>query len=171
MARHRRMLAPIQSIKHYVQVSTATVAAGAATNIEIVDAVSVAAVGAATNEVEEGSLVKAIFNEMWLSATGSSAQTGQFNLLIEKVPSGQAPVTAAQMATLSAYPNKKNILYHSSGIIGVAQDGPTVPIIRNWIMIPKGKQRFGLGDRFFLTIVAGVEPIQHCGFFTYKEYK
>ncbi len=106
MARHRRMLAPIQSIKHYVQFATATVLAGTAVERELVEAVSVAAVGAATDEVEEGSLVKAVFFELWISANGSSGQTTQFNLIIEKVPAGQASATFTQILNLGAYPNK-----------------------------------------------------------------
>ncbi len=168
--RHKRMVAPINSIKHYVQFSTNTLAAATALAHVLVDAV-VAPATSNTFDVEEGSIVKAVFLELWLSPIGTSGQTGQQQLIIEKVPANQASVTLAQSVTLMAYPNKKNIFYHTQGIIGVAQDGQAVPIIRNWFMIPKGKQRMGFGDRIVATLVAGAEPLQNCGFSTYKEYR
>ncbi len=138
----------------------------------MVDAVSVASAGSNTRDVEEGALVKAIFCEMWLSNNGAAGVTGQFTLIVEKKPAGATAITVAQMANLSAYPNKKNILYTTQGIIGTSASGPTVPVIRNFILIPKGKQRMGLGDQMILTIsnISG-ETLQRCGFFTYKEYK
>ena len=165
------MLAPIQSIKHYVQFASATITEGTVGLRELVEAVSVAAVGAATDEVEEGSVVKAVFVELWLSANGTSGQTSQFTLIVEKIPAGQDSATFTQMNNLGAYPNKKNILYTTHGILGSAVNGPTVPLIRNWVLIPKGKQRMGLGDVLAMTIAAGAEPMQNCGFTTYKEYK
>ncbi len=172
MARHRRMLAPIQSIKHYVTRTNAAIASGFATGSVIVDAVSVAAVGAATNEIEEGSLVKAVYIEIWILVDGATATNGQFFLGVEKVTPGPGGMTFTDTANLGAYDNKKNVLYVTQGVLGSAVDGnQAVPVLRTWVLIPKGKQRFGLGDRLIVTVAATGQELQHCGIFTYKEYK
>ncbi len=47
----------------------------------------------------------------------------------------------------------------------------SVPLFRGWVKIPKGKQRFGLGDEFIVAFESVGEAAQLCGFSTYKEYK
>jgi len=171
MAR-RRGLNPIQSIKHYVQFANATIANGARVTLEIVTAVSVTAVGANTNEVEEGSIVKAIHVEMWCLCTGSSGGITQFNYVLEKVPAGQASVTFTQMLNLASYPNKKNVLYTSQGNLPSRIDSAgTIPVMRGWYLIPKGKQRMGLGDKVVLSVASTGSTLDRCGMMTYKEYK
>ncbi len=79
-------------------------------------------------------------------------------------------MTLAQSQNLGAYPNKKNILYTTQGILADANDGgPTIPLIRGWIKIPKGKQRMGLDDRIVVNITA-VGALRLCGISTFKEY-
>ncbi len=165
------MQAPIHSIKHYVQFSTAAIASGANSSHVVVDAVSTAAAGSNSRDVEEGSLVKAIFFEMWMGGNGAVGSNNQFTLIVEKKPAGATVITVAQMANLASYPNKKNILYTTQGIVGSISGGPAIPIIRTFILIPKGKQRMGLGDQMILTISnVSAETLQRCGFMTYKEY-
>ncbi len=162
------MVAPINSRKHYAHNSSAAIASGAIRAIVVTDAV---ATPAAANEIEQGSVVKAVHLENWLTGTEASPNTSQFTLIVEKVPSAQASATVAQMANLGTYPNKKNILYSTQGILGSSVDGQsTVPVIRNWLLIPKGKQRQGLGDRIVMTILA-VGALRSCGLSTYKEYR
>ena len=55
----RRMLAPINSIKHYINVENAEISTGGARTINVVTAVAQNAV-AATTDVVEGSIVKAV---------------------------------------------------------------------------------------------------------------
>ncbi len=169
--RHKKMLAPINSNKHYVHRTNIALASGAALNVDVVDAV-VAPAAANPFEVEEGSIVKAIHFEYWLSNIGGTGTNTQFAAIIEKVVAGQAPVTFAQMAQLGAYPNKKNILWSSQGVLGTQVDGSnSVPIVRGWILIPKGKQRMGLGDEIVFTLSAIGTAINICGISTYKEYR
>ncbi len=47
----------------------------------------------------------------------------------------------------------------------------SVALVRQWFKIPKGKQRFGLGDQLFVTAQSTGQDFQLCGFATYKEYK
>ncbi len=167
--RHRRMVAPINANKHYVHFPNANIASGARENLAIVESV-VAPAAAASINVEEGSIVKAIYLEMWIYGLGASGTDTQFFLAIEKVPANATRMTFADSSNLGAYQNKKNILYTSQGVIG-GIDTNSVAVLRNWILIPKGKQRMGLGDRLDMTIATLGAPLQRCGFSTYKEYR
>ena len=161
------MLAPITSIKHIVQVPIATVTMGNIANLNIADAKGVAD-GFTANEVTQGSVIKAVFVEIWILA--SSMNEGSFTVTLEKIGQGANDMTAVQGADLYNYTNKKNVLYTSQGLIG-DQNTNAVPVIRQWIKIPKGKQRFGRNDRLEFNLLANVEGLEFCGLFIYKEYK
>ncbi len=164
----RRMAAPIQTIKHYVQLQRTATVTASVLSFEIVEAVSVAAVGAATDQVEEGSIVKAVYIEMWEVADQDAM--GSMTAVLEKRPSASPAITSTNLANLGAYPNKKNILYTFQGLTP-GQDQNPIPILRGWFMIPKGKQRMGLGDKIVLSITPVSGGCESCGFSTYKEYK
>ncbi len=163
------MLAPINTIKHYVPMENAVISSAARRSIELVDAVAQSAV-VNTEDVVEGSLVKAIFIESWIRSIADAGSDTKFQLLLEKVPAGATPVTFAQMNTLMGYLNKKNVFFFSQGVIGDLTT-QAIPVVRNWFKIPKGKQRFGLGDKMVLSISANGFNIDNCGFSTFKEYK
>ncbi len=168
--RHRKMLAPINSIKHYVQAENASLASGSNRQIVLVDGVSIAVAAANTFDVVEGSIVKAVFIELWVKSSAASGANTKFQLGLEKSPSGVGSMSFANMNNLMPYDNKKNILYYSQGVIGDTET-QGIPVIRQWFLIPKGKQRFGLGDRLILSISTTGAALQICGFSTYKEYK
>ncbi len=159
------MRAPIVSKKHYVQLSLGAVAASAVSANPLIQGVAVADVSSAS-EVTEGSVVKAIFVEMWCGA--SSTIRGTVLVSIIKCPDLQTP-NFADMIALEDYANKKNVLYHTQGLSSAINAGQTA-FFRGWIKIPKGKQRFGLGDTLFLVIASQTETHQTCGFATYKSY-
>ncbi len=168
--RHRRMLAPINSVKHLVNHADATVASGAIVNDVAVDSI-VAPGNASPFSVSEGSLVKAIYVERWIGGTGATGVQSQFTLTVEKKRQLEANMTNAQANNLGAYPNKKNILFTSQGIVpSLIDGGSTIPIIRGWVKIPKGKQRMGLDDRVMVNIAA-VTSLRRCGIEIYKEYQ
>ncbi len=169
MARFRRMLAPLVTIKHMVNIENSTLAAGAATNIELVQSVAQTAVVNA-GDVVEGSLVKQVYIEMWLKSNASAGTDVKFQLIIEKVIAGQTPITFTQMNNLMSYPNKKNILYSTQGVLGDLTT-QSLPITRQWHSIPKGKQRFGLGDQLILSVSATDAVLQRCGLIIFKEWK
>jgi len=157
----------VHSTKHYVQYPIDQILAGTKQNVLIARAVDVAAKNVA-NEVEEGSSVKAVFFELWLQNQGN---LGEFIATITKDPENGTGPTFAEMAALADYPNKKNILYTTQGL--TSNDGVSgpVPVLRNWIKIPKSKQRFGLGDSLNLSISnVSANDLNRCGFTTYKEY-
>ncbi len=168
MFHRRRMVAPINTVKHYVQVENATIANGARRTLFLIEGV-IAPAAATTDQVKEGSIVKAFFLEMWVKSNASAGTDTKFQLAIEKVPAGQAGLTFTQMNNLQAYQNKKNILFFSQGVLGDTTT-QSIPIVRQWFKIPKGKQRFGLGDNITVGVSSTAAVIQNCGFSTYKEY-
>ncbi len=154
----------IQSTKHYVQTSLSTVLAGTTLAIRLINATDVRT--GVFDNVLAGSVVKAVFVEMWVRAGDTSAGSTLVTLL--KVPDAQSP-NNADMINLHDYNNKKNVLYHTQGPTN-DQDSQAIPFVRQWFKIPKGKQRFGLGDRLFLCVTAQALDNIICGFATYKEY-
>ncbi len=146
----------------------ATIATGARRGIVLVDA-EIAPAVTATSDVKEGSIVKAIFIESWIKSNASAGTDTKFQLQLEKVPSGQDGATFTNLNNMQAYENKKNTLFFSQGVIGDLTT-QAIPVVRNWFKIPKGKQRFGLGDRLVLNISATAAEVNNCGFSTYKEY-
>ncbi len=163
----RRMQATINSTKHYVHHTVFTVAVGTVTKNLDVNAVALSAVTNA-NDVRAGSVLKAIFVELWIVCNDAN-NNASFLIAVEKASGGQPDMTFAQSVNLMAYPNKKNVLYTTQGLIG-QQSNNAIPIIRQWIPIPKGKQRFGADDEFRVNISALVATLEVCGITIYKEY-
>lgn len=162
------MVRPIvHSTKHYVQFPISVIATGLRETNLVVSSVDVADKNL-VSEVEEGNTVKAVYFELWLQNQGN---LGEFIMTITKDPEAGTGPNFAEMASLSTWTNKKNVLYTTQGL--TSNDGVSGPVnvIRNWIKIPKSKQRFGLGDRINMNIsnVSG-NDLNRCGFTTYKEY-
>ncbi len=165
---HRRVFAPVNTVKHFVPLASAVIATGAINNHKIAEGVVAPAV-ALNSDVRQGAVIKAIYIEMWLASNEASGSESQFVLTVEKKRATEVDMTNANALNLQAYLNKKNVLYTSQGIINSNTGAGAVPIIRQWVAVPKGKQRFGLGDEFFVNIAA-VGSIQVCGMTIYKEY-
>ncbi len=163
------MVAPIISTKHYVQLEYAQLSTGQIRSSDLVDAVALSAVNL-SEEVAEGSVVKAVFIEHWIKSFAPAGTDTKFQMVVEKVPAGQTSATFAEMNNMHTYLNKKNVLFFSQGVIGDLST-QAIPVVRNWFLIPKGKQRMGLGDKIVETLSATAEVIQNCGFSTYKEYR
>ncbi len=157
----------VHSVKHYVQ-TTLSEATTLAVNSEVYVTAVESTLANTSNEVEEGAVVKAVYIELWVNG---STQDQFFTIIAAKMPSGVGAPSFTNMTNLFAYKNKKNILYTTQGLAANESGANPVPIIRQWIKIPKGKQRFGLGDQFIVMIASrGTATINYCGFATYKEY-
>ncbi len=165
----RRMLAPIVSVKHYVQLQNTQIVSGGILQFSIAEGQLAPAV-ATNDEVTVGSIVKATFIEMWCLSEGASGSNTQFLITLEKIQSGGTPMTHAQSLSLNAYPNKKNILYFTQGVLS-GEDTGSVPLLRQWFKIPKGKQRFGQDDTLVLNLSILGNSCRLCGFATYKEFQ
>ncbi len=164
------MRAPIIATKHYVQFTEFSVASGTVTEREFVTAVAIQNVDT-PSEVQEGSVIKACFIELWL-VSNDSINVGSFVVTVEKVIASDSIPTLSEMSTLNSYRNKKNILFTSQGILGSEQNANPTPVLRQWIKIPRGKQRFGVNDQMHVHIAAiGTSALSGCSFMTYKEYR
>lgn len=160
-----RSLSPIVSRKHILQDTIFTVAAGAKTAKW--HAIAVAA-PTADYEVKEGSIIKAIYIEYWV--TSDDATQGSIVLSVEKIPGGNITMSYAESIALNDYSNKKNIFYVTQGITNPLTGG-SLPFIRQWVKIPKGKQRMGLGDILSINISGITNGANICGLAIYKEYQ
>ncbi len=154
----------INSEKKIIQHSLATAGFGTSVTINIADGTETPS---SANQISVGSVVKAVFMELWVMSAG--AQPGATTVIVEKLPGSSANITAGEMASLNTYRNKKNIFYTTQGLVGDSNTNPA-PLFRQWIKIPKGKQRFGLGDRLQFTILGLVDDIEFCGLSIYKVY-
>lgn len=156
----------IHSVKHIVQTPINQITTVTRENITIIEAVVSTTANLAT-EVEEGAVVKAVYVEMWLE---NQSNLGHAIMILEKVLQGLTGATFAQMGLLFSYPNKKNILFTHEGLTANDAIGNPVPVVRQWFKIPKGKQRFGLGDKLVLTISnPSSNDLNRCGMMIYKE--
>ncbi len=153
----------VHTEKHYHQTSLFTVASGAIRNEVLVVA---AAVPTGTNQVREGATVSAIYVEYWIQTDDTAL--GSSIVSLEKISSGATVMAAGDSAALNVYDNKKNIFYVQ---MGLTPNNITYPMnaIKGWFKIPKGKQRFGLGDSLVLNIHGQSNGLTGCGFVIYKE--
>ncbi len=157
----------VHSTKHYVQFSRSTVGTVANVNEDIALAVE-STIANAVDEVAEGTLIKAIFVELWVIDAGAA---GSGVVVLSKAPLGNTGPSFTQMNALGIYTNKKNIIYTHQGLF--PNDGVANPrlVCARWFAIPKGKQRMGLGDSWKLSITNNsAQDLFYCGFATYKEY-
>ncbi len=161
------MRAVIHSVKHIVQSPFSAIGTGTSENINFIKALERGSVGPSAVNISEGSVVKAVFVEMWLQ---NSANDGHTIVILEKVPDNQNGATFGEMGNLFDYTNKKNILFTHEGLTSNDGVGNPLPVIRQWFKIPKGKQRFGLGDKMVLTISnPSSNNLNRCGVFIFKE--
>ncbi len=163
------MKAPINSVKHVVQRSLA-ITEEQTISLEIIGQV-VDQQATLPAHIVVGAIVKAVWCEYWI--LGESSQPCTCTWSLEKIVAGAAAMTQAQGQNIHDYPNKKNIFKMGQGVIGDSNSNP-IPIIREWVKIPKGKQRFGLGDSLVMNISCIGEAdngLESCGFALYKEYQ
>lgn len=162
------MRPPINSVKHIVQVPIFTIVQGTVSKVEIAKSVAVQDIGADSQDVREGSVIKAVYVEMWI-VSGGMNQPGSQVTILEKKPAATPTPNFGDMSNLNDYANKRGLLYCTQGLSADNSANPT-PFLRAWYKIPKGKQRFALQDQLNLNIAALAEDALVCGLFIYKEY-
>ncbi len=157
----------VNSTKHYVQFSLQSVLASAIKDLAVTSAVSAPDANLSA-EVREGSVIKAVWIELWIR--GSELSPGSVLVSFYKRGAGATSITTTEAASLHTYDNKKNIFYHTQGLTNDT-DADAIPFIRQWFKIPKGKQRQGLGDKLSISVFSqGAIDQVLCGFVTFKEY-
>ncbi len=143
------------------------ISTGVRENIVLVDSVNAPDANLA-NEVPEGTEIRAVFIELW---TQNSANDGHEVLILEKCSQDQGGASFAEMAALFTYNNKKNIFFTHEGLTSNDAIGNPIPVMHGWFKIPKGKQRFGLGDSLILTLSnPSSNSLNRCGIAIYKGY-
>ncbi len=163
--------APIVTVKHYVHRQNSGLASGNASITVIAAAVANTALPVNASDIKEGSILKAIYVEWWIKGKGASDADTQFDFALYKNPGASNDMVYADTLNFGAYDNKKNIFFVSQGVIGGVGGGQSVPVIRQWVKIPKGKQRMGLKDRIDVIVSTTGQSIDFCGIFVYKEYQ
>ncbi len=156
----------VHSTKHYVQFSIFTQTGGTTTGKIIIETRARDAV-TDVDQVLEGSSVKAVYVELWARAGSTTPASGQ--LIIYKRTGDTLAASTTDMAALGDWDNKKNIFYTTMGLFN-DQDADAIALYKGWLKIPKGKQRFGLGDELVFQMFTPTIDVQICGFATYKEY-
>ncbi len=155
----------VNTRKHILNLSLFAVASGAINNQNL--AVAVIAPDANTaGEVREGAIISAVYVEMWLTSDDTAA--GTCITTLEKIPANGASMTAANSAALDSYKNKNNIFHIQQGLLAPNIQYPTA-VIKGWFKIPRGKQRFALGDSLVLNTHGQSNGLAGCGFVLYKE--
>ncbi len=152
------------TIKHYSNIPAGVVTSGAISANDIINVVAKGAARAQTFDVEEGAIIKAIYCEFWMSGV-TADKTGTW--CIVKRPSNALNPTFAEMNSLGTYANKKNVFRTGQGLMPTG--GNIVPVIRDWLLIPKGKQRFGLGDALSIVFAATGTNVNVCGLSIFLE--
>ncbi len=164
------MRAPINSKKHIFQISQSTV--GQSARVNTILAVAQEGTPSQPQHLAEGAILKACYVEFWVSQDSASI-VGSYTVILEKVPGIGGAISAANLAALHDYDNKKNIFFTAQGLL-TPNDGGQIPVLRGWYKIPKGKQRFGLGDTLSIAIrnnnTTAID-INFCGLAVYKEYR
>ncbi len=155
----------IHSEKHIIQNSLRTVTSGNVEVLTLAEAVDVP--GTNNTHVAVGAVIKALNVENWV-ITGDTAH-GSIVMAIMKLPGGVNVPNAAEMANLNDYANKKNIFYLT---MGLTNDSANSAIMNGpgLVLIPKGKQRMGLGDEWVQVSFSQALDQILCGKVIYKEY-
>ncbi len=159
------MRSPIMSNKHYVHQDSTAIASGSGLNILVVTTLARGAAIAAASDVFEGAIVKAVYLEYWVD--GGTASKTVIGMVVKIIGNGTM-ITFAESTNLGTFKGKKNILEVHQGL--APSSGNQMAIFRHWIKIPKGKQRFGLGDSLQIKVSAVGTAVNVCGFATFKDY-
>ncbi len=163
------MKSPIHSRKHIVQMSQSQVMQSQVVTTNLIN--SIEGTHTSPDHVSEGAVVKACYVELWVGIDAGTA-IGSYTAILYKDPGSSNTATAANMAALYDYTNKKNILFTAQGLLA-PETGGVIPVMRDWYKIPKGKQRFGLQDKLRVAVRnnnAAATDIHFCGLSIYKEY-
>ncbi len=166
----RRMVAPIVSKKHIIPQGVAAIAVNGISVIPIVTAVD-APTNADFDEVAVGSIVKAVYIEMWVRGDDETAPPANAFLAFEKLTGSSTNMIFADATSMNVYDNKSNVFYVTQGLVSAGTANSAIPFLRGWFKVPKGFQRMALGDRLVLDIVALNHDLEICGIFVYKEYQ
>ncbi len=159
----------INSNKNVVSNFTAG-AAGAKTAILIAEAQDSATL-AVTQDVERGSVIKAIWVEFWATASEviADAITSGVDMYLFKNPGSN--LTSPIPGTIGSSNEKKFIFKTWKGIIASRAQGYPPYSWKGWVKIPKRYQRMGANDLWQIIFQSTGSNVLVCSNFIYKWYK
>ncbi len=166
----RRMLAPIVTRKHIIPKGVEAIAVAGISNMIIANAVDTP-VNTTATEVNIGSVIKAVYIEMWIRGDDESAAPANVFVSFEKLIGSSGSMIFADATGINTYDNKSNTFYVTQGLTSAGTANSAIPFMRGWFKIPKGFQRMAIGDRLHLNIVALNHDLEACGIFVFKEYQ
>ncbi len=172
MARYRRQMAmrPIDRIKHVVDQSATSTAAGVF--VITVALAKDAPVLANVTEVKTGSTVNGIYMKIEV-ASNDIVQTGAIPnvyLIITKNPGGNLTMPAPN--AVGSSDNKRFIIHQEMVMIENTGKGGNARILFNGVIaIPKGYRRMGPNDTITANILSPAMDLAVCFQAHYKEFR
>ena len=157
----------LNSQKRIQGVTLSNVATGFVGSATIVNCIQDLGDGENPAAVVPGTVVKAVYVEMWL--LGDGAQVSTTTAMVVKQPGGVDDPNSTDFTNLNTWSNKNNILEMHQGLLGDNNSNP-IPVFRDWIKIPKGKQRMALGDTIKFHCKAITDGVEFCGVLIFKAY-
>lgn len=161
-------LIPVDSVKNIAQFSSASVANGAVSTVDLIAGVDSATDG--VTQVENGSMVHSI--EVHLRVNGvENALIQGIQLALYKSPESLFTLSAADMAALGGQQNKRWVLHFDQLQVNTTNN------VMEWhirIKLPRSFKRFITSDKFRLVVAnnsGGTNHISFCGFAIYKWYR
>jgi len=150
MSRRGMALRPVRSLKHIVDVATATVTSVIST-IPVIEAVP-SPVLANVTEVEEGTRVNAIYLRVEVLATNLFSDVPRIYFLVFKDLANQLSNPSPSGAGIAA--QKRQIIHQEMTMIGGKGGGESFPrtAFNGVIRIPPKLRRFGYGDKLFILL-------------------
>ncbi len=162
------MRAVINSVKHIIQITPTTTAAGAVQKITLCEGTGQGDLPANNVvEVRAGAVVKAVYCELWITGDGTESSSSTWIFRVR--PPGEGNMTFGEINALQGFVGKNTVLFSGQGLVPPNTQHP-MSIFKGWIKIPKGKQRIPLGGQLEIVVSSITNGVTVCGLFIYKEY-
>ncbi len=167
MARFRSSLHPINTLKHIVDRQGGLVATTQVEEI-LVSAVDNPTFVTNPQEISNTSNVTHVFLNVQVAATGTAALANVY-MFVAKNPAGDLVFPDANAVGKSDL--RKHVLHQE--MIMTEKNTTAIPrtLFKGVIKIPRGKQRFGLGDKLIVALLAPGVNFDYCVQCIYKEIK
>ncbi len=163
-------MAPIVSKKHILPIGITATAVGGITKLIIAESKD-APTNLVASEVKIGSVIKAVYIEMWTRGDDETAPPANVFIAFEKLIGSSGFMVFTDATGINVYDNKSNVFYVTQGLVSAGTANSGIPFLRGWFKIPKGFQRMAIGDKLVLNLVALNHDLESCGIFVYKEYQ
>ncbi len=168
LARFRRNIRPVNSLKHVIDTSFTT-AAGTQVDTFVIDAVNTPVL-TTPQQVAIGSTVNSIYLRVEVASTETDAGAiPNCYLIVTKIPGNNfaSPVPSS----IGTSDLKKYVIYQEMVMLNNLAGGNPRTLFNGVIVIPKGYRRNGNDDTLSVSVVSTAVNIAVCIQCIYKEYK